>query len=261
LISESLYFTYDNINFYEEFGIMNVHVDSSGMYEENFLASRDIIEQKIRGKSNPYFTEIQESPLELKLTFAFYNGFDQDKIRSVARALKKDYYCPLVFSSLSDHIFYAICVDDSQLVHTGNNDGYITITFRCNSPYSYSPVYVSELYDFSSNDVNGKEIILINNGDEDMYSIITCQVISGGTFSIVNTSNGGEFIGFTEISDLETLTINTENESIQSDLPLTYRLDNMTQFSKFITFKRGINRIKVYGSIKIQFKYENRFLI
>lgn len=261
MISESLYFTYDNINFYEEFGIINVHVDSSGLYEENFLANREIIEQKIRGKSSPYFIEMQDFPLELKLSFAFNDGFDKDKIRSLARALKKDYYCPLIFSESIDQIFFAICTDDSQLIHNGNGDGYITLTFRCNSPYSYSPIYSSPLYDLSSNPIGGTELIIINNGDIDCHLLITVQVISGGSFSIVNKSNGGELISFTSIGDLETLTINTENESIQSDLPLTYRLDNMSSSSVFILLKRGINRLQIYGNVKIQFKYEARFLI
>lgn len=259
MISESLYFTYDNVNFYEQFGIINCKIQS-GMFEENFIATREIIEQKIRGKS-PYFVEMQDFPIELKLTFAFYDGFDQDNIRAVARALKKDFYCPLVFSELNDHIFYAICVDDSQLFHTGNNSGYITLTFRCNSQYSFSPIYSTNIYDLSSNPITGTEIQLINNGDVEMYSILTVQVISGGEFSIINKSKGGEKISFSNLSNNETLTINTEIEDIQSDIPSTFRIDNMSIDSEFITFDRGVSRLQIYGNVKIQVKYEQRFMI
>jgi len=257
---ESLYFIYDNINFYEQFGIINCHIQS-GLFEENFLANREIIEEKIRGRYNPYFIEIQEYPLELKLSFAFYDGFDKEKLNAVARALKKKYYCPLIFSENLDRIFYAICVDNPQLIHTGLGTGYIELTFRCNSPYVYSPVYISNLYDLSSNIIDGTEITLINNGDMEMFSILTIQVINSGDFSIVKKSDGGKLFSMTDLSDNETITIDTENENIQSDIPLTYRYDNMTLGSEFLTFPRGVNKLQIYGNIKLQVKYEYRFLI
>lgn len=260
-ISESLYFTYDNINFYEEFGIMNVHVDSSGMYQETFLANRSIIEQETRYNQKPYFVQTKESPKQIAVSFVFYDGFDEDKLHAVSRALKKDYYCPLVFSENPEKIYYALCVDENNLMHNGNSQGYITLIFRLNSPWCYSPVYSSELYDLSTNPVGGTNITLINSGDVDMYLLITCQVISGGSFSIVNMSNGGEKISFSNIVNNEIIMINSENEDITTDQVGLYRFDNMSNDSVFLSIPRGVNSLQCFGNIKLQIEYEMRFLV
>jgi len=208
---------YNGINS-QDLGVINVSVES-GLYEESFLGTKNILQEKIRGRSTPYFMGIETEQKELNLTLSLPENFTDEQLREIARWLgTPTFYKPLIFSESPEKIYFCILNSDSSVFHNGANNGYIKINMLCNSQYCYSPIYTSSLYDFSSNDVNGKEIILVNNGDEDMFSIITCQVISGGTFSIVNTSNGGETFAMTEIGNLETLTINTENQSIQSDL-------------------------------------------
>ena len=259
MISESLYFIYDGVNFYEKYNIINVHIDS-GMYEESFISNRIIKETRIRG-GKTYFQEIEDENLSFSVSFAFEDSFDRDKIRAVARDLKKSFYCPLIFSQDPEKIYFALCTDESKLIHTGLGTGYINLNFRCNSAFSFSPIYSSPIYDLSTNSIDGTNIELINNGDVEMYSIIEAQVINGGSFSIVNMSNGGEKISFSGISNEEIIIINTEIEDISTSAPLTYRYDNMSSDSVFILFQRGINNLKIYGNIKLQFKYENRFLI
>jgi len=259
LIKSSLYFIYNNINS-QDMGVLNCSVDS-GLYEEPFFGTFNILQETIRGRTKPYYFGKQVDQKELNLTLSLPENFSDEQLREIARWLgTPDFFCPMQFSEDPEKIYFCILNSDSSVFHNGMN-GYIKISMLCDSCYCYSPVYVSPLYDLSSNTINGQEISITNSGDVDAYSIITIQVINGGSFSIVNKSNGGELIGFTQIGDLETLTINTENESVQSDLPLTYRLDNMSSSSKFILLKRGISRLQVYGNVKIQFKYEARFLI
>jgi predicted phage tail component-like protein len=235
---------------------MNVHIES-GLYQESFLANRSINEIKIKGRSEPYFQNIEDSPISLKLTFAFEDSFDTEKIRAVARALKKDFYFPLVFSQNPDRIFYAICVDESQLIHTGLGTGYITVNFRCNAPWSYSPTFSSPLYDLTSNPIEGTSIQFINNGDLPITPIITVQIISGSTFSIQNISNGGQTISFTGLQVNEILTID-DDQNITTDVPLTWRYSNMT--GDFLEILRGVNNLLILGNIKLQFTYENKIL-
>lgn len=254
-ISDSLYFMYDGINS-QDMGIVNCHLDS-GMQQETFLASRSIKEQKVRGKSSPYFIELEPSPLTLKLTLAFEDSFDEDGLRAVSRWLNTDFYKPLIFSESPERIFYALYIDDNQLTHAISR-GYITITFRCSSPYTFSPVYTSPVYDLSYNTINGTEIEIINSGDLNMDAIITIQVINGGTFSIINKSDSGKTISFSNIADNETITIDTEHEEIETDIANTYRFSNMT--GEFYNFIRGINRLQILGNIKAQLTYEFKTL-
>ena len=256
-ISESLYFLYDNINFYEQFGIMNVHIES-GLYQEPFLANRTINEIKIKNRHEPYFQNIEESPIQLKLSFAFEDSFDEDKIRAVARALKKDFYTPLVLSQNPDRIFYAICVDESQLIHNGLGGGYVSLNFRCNAPWSFSPVFSSPIYDLTSNPVGGTNIQIINNGDISMPLLITSQIISGSSFSIQNISDSGKSISFSSLDINEIITIDTESEDISTSKLLTYRYDQMT--GGFLIIPRGVNNLKILGNIKLQLQYQFRLL-
>ena len=260
MIKSSLYIMFNGINS-QDLNVLNVSVDS-GLYEEPFLGTVNILQETIRGRTKPYYMGKQIEQKELNLTLFLPENFSDDQLREIARWLgTPDFYVPLIFSEDPDKIYFCMLNSDSSVFHAGTNNGYIKISMLCDSCYSYSPVFLSPLYDLSSNLIGGTELIIINNGDIDCHLLITVQVISGGSFSIVNKSNGGELISFTNIGDLETLTINTENESIQSDLPLTYRLDNMSSSSVFIMLKRGINRLQIYGNLKIQFKYEARFLI
>ena len=265
-ISESLYFIYDNINFYEEYGIMNVHIDS-GMYQETFLSGREILEQRTRRNPKPYLFQVKELPREIQMSFAFSESFDEDKLRSVARALTKDSYRQLIFSENPDKIFYAICVDEPQLIHNGLKLGYVTLKFRCNSPYAYSPVYIDDLIDLSSNPSTGTPIIFSNLGDIPCQPQISLLKINDGDISIINNSDSGkEFklsslldsegvpIALSSLKNNEDLFIDNENEEITSSIPDTYRINNLT--GDFISLPRGINNLIIKGTCKIQFRYQ-----
>ncbi|MCG7406384.1 phage tail family protein [Paenibacillus sp. ACRRX] len=146
-IRNAEYFTYNGISS-QTFGIVNVNV-SGGLLEEAFAPTRNITEFRIAGRDKPYSQTIQKEPLKFHLTFAFEEGWDTSKIREVTKWLTEvDYYKELSFSTDPERIFYAIVVDDPTLLHNGMNEGYLTLTFRCSSPYSYSPVYTSQIYEF-----------------------------------------------------------------------------------------------------------------
>lgn len=187
-VMESLDFNFDG-EYSSFYGIVNISM-SSGMYEESFAPKRNIKEQTIRG-SKRYFQEIEYEPLVLNLSFGIKETWDEEKIRAIARWLIKDYYKPLYFSENTDRIYYGIVVDDPKLIHNGLKQGYITLTFRCDSQYTYSPVYLSEEYDLSTNP-SGTSIMLINNGDVEVKPEISItKVGNGGEIKIVNITNGG----------------------------------------------------------------------
>jgi predicted phage tail component-like protein len=147
----SLFFNFDGIDS-NEMGIYNVNINN-GMLEESFIPNRSIRETKVKGNHKPYFHGVEYEPLELELTFAFDGSWDISKVRQVARWLCQDSYKPLYFSENPNRIYYVIANDDSQLIHNGLMQGYLTIKMRCDSPFSYSQEYLSVTYDFSSNPI------------------------------------------------------------------------------------------------------------
>jgi phage-related protein len=121
------------------------------MQEDIFFPSREIIEEKVKGNDKPYFMRTETEPLKFSVSFAFEETWNTEKIREVARWLTQhDYYQELYFVNEdglgSERIFYAMFVEDSTLIHNCLKEGYINLTVRCDSPYTYSPIMTSRLY-------------------------------------------------------------------------------------------------------------------
>ncbi|ALS22317.1 phage tail domain-containing protein [Paenibacillus naphthalenovorans] len=169
-MKEGIDFYYNGI-YSVDMGLINCKIDS-GFFEEPFLSERQIKEIIIRGNEKPYFQEVQRSPLEFSLTFAFEDYYDNVRIREVARWLDQDYYRPFYTSDNPERIFYCMLVSDSQLLHNGLKMGYVQVKFRCDSPYSYSPFKTSKIYDwnetpftFTDNNFSNGELVGVKVND------------------------------------------------------------------------------------------------
>lgn len=250
----SLYFLYDNEKS-TDYKILSCNVQS-GLLEEEFLYPREIKTVKIRGRDKPYFLEKIPQPLTLTVTLVFDENFTVDDLRNLARLLDKDYYAPLQFSEDLNKVYYAMLSDDSNLTHNAINQGYVTLQFVTNSPYTYSQIYQSNVYDFSNNSLEGSLIEIINNGDIDCKPVIYIEKVGQGDFSIVNESYGGKEMKFENITDQEILEIDSELKDIKSDIPEIYRYDNHVGDKWFLIFARGVNRLRVFGNCKIVFRYQ-----
>ncbi|MFC8688147.1 phage tail domain-containing protein [Brevibacillus porteri] len=144
-MKEGLDFSYDGIKS-SDMGLFNVQF-SGGLFEEPFVADKEIHEIKVRGNDKPYFQGVERSPLVFSLQFAFEDKYDHEKIRQVARWLDQDYYKPFFTTDNPDRIFYCMLHSSSTLIHNGAKEGYVEIEMRCDSPYSYSPQYLSEWFE------------------------------------------------------------------------------------------------------------------
>lgn len=145
---EGIHFSYDGVKS-SDMGLINVQIDG-GMFEETFLFSKEINEVEVAGRDKPYFQSVTKAPLEFELTFAFEDGYDERKIREVARWLNQDYYKPFYTTSNPNRIYYCMLEGDSTLIHTGIQQGYITLNMRCDSPFSYTPEYIKAGYKYKS---------------------------------------------------------------------------------------------------------------
>jgi predicted phage tail component-like protein len=254
-MKESLYFVYDGINSYD-MGIIQVNTNN-GLYEEPFLHQRNIVEEKIRGRDTPYFYDIEREPLTINMELFFDTEMTDEKIREVARWLNQNYYKELYFSEAPDRRFYTMYTGSPTLLHNGIKEGYIQIEMRCNSPYSYSPIYISDEYDCSVNPTS-KQITFTNNGDVECKPIMYIKKIGDGDISIVNNSNGGQEFRLTGLFDQEFITVDNENEEIETDIPGMYRYNNHNDV--FLSMVRGVNYLTITGTCILQFKYQFKTL-
>lgn len=145
---EGINFYYDGI-YSVDMGVLNCKI-GGGMFEETFLPSRDIKEVVVNGRDKPYFQHVGFSPLTFDLTFAFEYGYDEKRIREVARWLMQAYYKPFYTIDNPNRVFYCMVDGDSSLFHNGLKQGYITLKMRCDSPYSYTPQSLKENMKFDS---------------------------------------------------------------------------------------------------------------
>jgi len=139
---EGIHFCYDGI-YSVDMGVINCKI-GGGMFEETFLPTRNIHEKKIAGRDKPYFQRLELEPLSFDLTFAFEYYYDERKIREVARWLMQPYYKPFFTVDNPNRIFYCMVEGDSRLIHNGLKQGYITLTMRCDGPYSYTPKAIKD---------------------------------------------------------------------------------------------------------------------
>jgi predicted phage tail component-like protein len=255
MIRESLYFTFAGRKS-SDLGIINVAI-STGSYEEPFMASRSIKEYTIRGQEKPLFQEITRESKSLQVSFYFENGWNDDLIREVARWLDVEFYHPLTFSEDEEKVYYVLPVDSSSIIHNGLKQGYITLTFRCDSPYSYSHDKVTPWYDLSN--ANSSTIEIRNMGDKSIIPEIYILKTTSGDLSIRNLSNKGEVSSFTSLVAEEELYVNGENQIIESNLPNTWRYDNFND--TYLTLNYGKNILQIDGKCKLKFKYKYKFII
>ncbi|MGM7720485.1 distal tail protein Dit [Metabacillus sp. Hm71] len=252
---ESLHFTYDGIKS-TDMGVIQISVDS-GLFDEHYLPETSIVEEKVPGRDNPYFVRLEREPITLPLSIYFQNQLTDEEARKIGRWLNQDYYKPLIFSEYPHKIFYCRYVGNPRLLHNGCKQGYAKLEMRCNSPFAYSPVY-TDTFDLSANPTTGTMIKLTNNGDYDISPIIEIEKIEDGDISIVNTSDGGEELKLTGLTNGELITVDCEVEEIETNIPGILRYENHNDV--FLTMPRGVSHLKIFGKCKLTFKYEFKLI-
>lgn len=252
MIKESLYFSFAGRKS-SEFGITSVSIQS-GLFEEPFMGSRSIRESTVRGNPRPYLTEVETSPKTLTLSFFFEENYNDELLNEVTRWLNVSYYEPLFFSENLNKIFYAMPVDNISLIHNGLKQGYLDLSMRCDSPFSYSPEIVTSWKDCSKGEL---DIILENKGTELLKPIIQIKKITDGDLIIQNVSNGGIEFKFNNLNAGEELVVDCEYEEIDVNLTNTWRYDNFN--GNYLSLPFGKNRLKVFGTCYLRFIYRHTY--
>lgn len=253
-IKDKVYFNFDGISS-REFGLLNVVLDN-GMYEETLVASREIVETKMKGNSKSVLHSVETSPLEFELTIAFENGYTDEDIDAIIRWLFVDYYKPLYFEGREDRVYMAMPVDSASIVHNGINEGYFTVSMRCDSSNVYSPVVITPLETVTTSKTISVEV----DSHYDVYPEISFKKIGAGTVTIESLDDYGSIFEVRDLTNYEDIYINCEKEIIMSDIPAMYRYDKLIgDFPRLVFKPNGINRFKVTGACEIQFRYKNLY--
>lgn len=173
-MKESSHFMFDNISS-KDMGV-RIGTTNSGLFEETFLPSRSIIEKNVTHREKPYLQRVEHEPLSFSLGFFIEEWDNHDSLRKIARWLFQPYYKPLILDSNPNRIFYVMIEGSSSLFHNGAKEGYVELTMRGDSPYSYTAEH--ELNNIEFRDSNtGSSVINITpdfNG-EHKNTIVTAN--------------------------------------------------------------------------------------
>ena len=112
------------------------------------------------------------------------------------------------------------------------------------------PFYESEIYDFSES-TEPEELILLMKATQKWPQMLI-EIQEDGDMSIMNLSDGGKKLKFTELVNGERIFIDNEMEIITTDIIGTYRYDNHN--GVFLRMLREII-LHITGKVKLQFKY------
>lgn len=251
---QSLYFTYDGIDS-RDLGIAQISTQS-GLYEETVGLNRSILEEKIEGSDATYTFGFNNENREFPLEIYFENGFTDDSLNELKRLLYKGYYKPLVFEDKPHFISYCTPIGEPKLTHTGNGEGYYVVTMRTNSPYIFSPVTQSLVYDCTANN-DIQYVEFVNDGSYPIIPDLYINKFEDGDFEIINTSDRGISTKFTGLVDGETVYVDGENEDIETDLTQTYRIENFNH--NYLTLIAGMNRLAIRGKGSFYLEYQFKF--
>lgn len=250
---EKLYFNFDGIDC-RNFGLIHINTDS-GLFEEQFVANRNMIETSIRGNEKPLFNRIEREPLEFEMSIAFENRFTEELVDEVILWLFQDGYKPLYFIGEENKMYNCIAVGDSRFIHNGLSEGYFTVTMRCDSPYIHSHHYTT-----FERDLNGSapfDVRMDNIGHVIVYPEISIVKVGSGDIKITNYSDGATGFELINLLDKEEIYINNEREIIETSLLGEERYSSF--YGDRLRLLRGANNIKIEGACKIKFRYKYKF--
>lgn len=247
-------FIFAGENSEQAYGLKLVRM-SGGMVEQVFSGSQKILEDNASNWGKPTFYGVSRDPLSFHITLAKAGEWTFEERRAVAYWLVRDEYedfrpedFPIVMKVIS--------TGQPRFYNNGNDEGYLTMDFRCDGPNVYTPEYTSGDIDLSTNPPEGTTYSLSNDSNirKPYYPEIEISVQSGETqFSIENLSNGSK-IEMTGLSGVETIYIDGSNKVILSDLN-NNRVSNLTDL-EFLYLTYGNNNLLIKGAVVLNFRWQ-----
>jgi len=242
-------FSYDGIWSYD-MGVMMV-TQAEDVLEVPFGYNRQIIEEKVSHKTKPFFFGLDKEPLEFTISLMpLDTQWTRDKKLKIVNWLFKDVYKPFISEDNPDIIYYCMPIEEAHRFVNRIDQGFATITFRCNSPYAYSPTYFKTY--ISQQSSNPFEIENLSNIEKFNYPEVEVELLTGNSFKLINLTDGGNEFSFTDLQQGEKIYVNNESKQIISSLPNTYRLGNFNKH--WLKLVQGVNRIRIEGDVNIQFR-------
>lgn len=247
---DKLYFYYNGKSS-KDFNIISVVTDN-GMFEETLVADRHLDEIKIPKRMRPFFNRIEEESLEFDLTLAFDGYFDDKKIREVIEWLFQDYYKPLYFEGYENKIFYCLPIGSSNIIHNGLEQGYITITMRCDSPRVYGQIITHKFTKAQT----PKTITINNDGSDEVKMFIKFTNTSAGNITI---TNNGYNVVIDKVLAGEEIIVDTEKSLVEGNVANHYHYNSLVGDISKLSLSKGTNKVNIIANADVEIYYRKQY--
>ena len=236
-----------------DYGIFMVYVGDSGLVEQSFGIKRKSVTERIRNRHKSFSYGFETEVLEMNLKFSKETSWSyEDKVefkRWFVQNTFKTFTCddfPIEFD--------LAVVGEPVFNMDAAGKGYYDVQFESNSDCGYSPTSIEE-FDLSSNTSEGTIINIYNKSNApDLYykPEIEITMVGDTDIHIYNKNDGNREFGFTNLTVLETVYVDSSAERIYSVLSET-RYNNLVDH-KFLRLCYGLNRLKVVGKCTLKFR-------
>ncbi len=175
----------------------------------------------IRGNDKSYFIDTKRNSLAINLEFAFEDTWDDDAIRTVARLFaNQTYYQEFYTTSNTSRRWRCLYVGSPTLLHNGLSQGYVKMQLKCDSAYSYSPQYLSDVIKTSTQDICA-------TGSTDTNITATGHLISTGQY-IVNVTRNDAIREVLTVPDANNFTVDIVTGMTVNDIFDKYTNDTIS---------------------------------
>ena len=250
-IKDKLYFKYAGVDS-RSFGLISVVLDS-GMFEETYVASREVEETRIPNRIKPFFRKFNEEKLTFELVLAFEKQFTDTDLKNIQKWLFQDYYQPLVFENHQNKIFNCVAVGDSSIVHNGLQEGYITVTMECDGPRVYG-----EPHHLTFSKGTRPTFTIENDGDDEVPLFISMANTDAGTFQFNRVFDDIDSynVKVNNIQFNENIIVRSDYEQFETDRPDIFHYDDITGDLSKLSIKKGINSYTFTGNADYDIYYQ-----
>lgn len=251
---QSEYFIFDGIKSKDMENMYSIRT-TSGLVESPFFGGQDSEEEWIGSRITPYDYRTQLKPIEFTIQISPLEKEWTPQMRNaIGRWLIHREYKSFQTADDLGKYYYARCIDAPNF-QLASNRGYLELTFRTNSAFAFSPIYVDEFNLSNNNTSKVIELENLSNINQNYRPIIEIQLVNSETdVTLKNLSNGGKETKFTKLIANETVSIDNQNEIIVSSRATS------NPFSKFngewVELVYGTNRIEVFGKCIIRTKMQ-----
>ena len=241
-IKDKLHFKYNGKST-SEFGVWSVTLDG-GMFEETLVASQNIREESLVDRRVSIFSGLEKEPISFELVLAFENGFTDKLIEDVVEWLYgTEYYSKLEFED-SDKVYYCMPNGQSTITHTGQQEGYITLEMRTNSPFVFGKM---------ESKTGTTQITIDRKGKIDPESIIKIKSKSNGSTKL---KMNDYTVQINNLLKDEIVTIYPSEEDIESDRDNVYHYnDYIGDLSKLGLIDKT-NILSITGDVEVEYSYQ-----